>query len=90
MFKAYWENGRIQTISFFHKNKKNSLWRGYFDDGKNFFERGFDDDKSDGVYKVFYINGQLKEDGHYSHNRKVGTWKYYNEKGDLIKTENFE
>lgn len=52
MFKFYWDNGKIQSISFFLNNIKVGPWVGYFDNGNLSFEQGFLDGKNDGDYRV--------------------------------------
>jgi antitoxin component YwqK of YwqJK toxin-antitoxin module len=41
----------------------------------------------DGAFKKFYENGILMEEGEYKMMKKVGLWKYYDETGNLTKTE---
>ena len=40
------------------------------------------------IYKGFYGNGNIKEKGLLFGHVKIGVWEYYNEKGELIRTEN--
>ena len=55
------------------------------------------DEGTDEAYhtiKVFYPNGKVKEEKTYAFSEyndyPKGIWKYYNEKGKLIKTEEYE
>ncbi len=47
------------------------------------------------IKKEFYLNGKIKEEGmmilrpELGDYQKQGTWNFYNEKGNLIKTENY-
>lgn len=47
----------------------------------------------DGLFKDFHSNGKVKEEGmykaFYGYEKKIGVWKYYNDKGELIKEENY-
>jgi antitoxin component YwqK of YwqJK toxin-antitoxin module len=40
-----------------------------------------------GPYTSYHENGQLYCSGYYTREVKTGTWKFYNEKGSLVKTE---
>lgn len=42
-----------------------------------------------GPYTCYHPNGKLKQSGYYNRNNKDSTWKYYNTKGQLIKTETY-
>lgn len=90
MFKFYWDNGKIQSISFFFKNKKTGPWIGYFDDGKISFEQNFIDGKKEGDYKVYFMNGQISVFGTYRNDYKTGIWNYYTKNGTLLKAENYK
>ena len=42
-----------------------------------------------GGYVKYYKNTKVEIRGSYQNNQKSGTWKYYDEQGNLIKTENY-
>jgi antitoxin component YwqK of YwqJK toxin-antitoxin module len=41
-------------------------------------------------WSYYYDNGLLESEGAYKNDKKKGTWKYYNEKGEMIKTETYD
>ncbi len=43
-----------------------------------------------GPYFYYYEDGKIKISGQYKDDKKQGEWKYYDEKGNLQKTEKFE
>jgi antitoxin component YwqK of YwqJK toxin-antitoxin module len=47
------------------------------------------DGKEDGRYTVYYSNGNVRYTGVYNHGEKVGEWRFYNEDGELERTETF-
>jgi antitoxin component YwqK of YwqJK toxin-antitoxin module len=42
----------------------------------------------EGMWHFYYESSRLESEGNYEKDEKKGEWKYYNSKGDLIKTEN--
>jgi len=89
MFKFYWNNGNVQTVSFFYKTIRIGPWTSYFDNGKISSEQHFNDGKKDGEYKLYFMNGRVNLSGRYRLNDKIGVWYYFDESGDTIKTEKF-
>ena len=45
--------------------------------------------RKDGPYFFYYENGKLEISGWYTDDAKSGQWKYYDDKGNLRKTENY-
>lgn len=46
--------------------------------------------KKHGQYFYYYQNGKVKISGIYKNDEKHGTWKYFDEKGTLIKEEEYQ
>ena len=46
-------------------------------------------EKQDVIWEEHYNNGKLKIQGNYLKGNKIKEWKYYNRKGKLTKTENY-
>ena len=44
----------------------------------------------DGLHESFYKNGQLKFRGNYKDGEQHGLWEYFDESGNLTKTEEWE
>ena len=42
-----------------------------------------------GVWTFYHPNGVKESDGFYSKDLKVGSWKYYDDKGNLLKVEEY-
>ena len=43
-----------------------------------------------GLHESFYKNGQLKFRGNYKDGEQHGLWEYFDESGNLTKTEEWE
>ena len=46
--------------------------------------------KKHGPYFYYYESGKMKISGWYNTDKKDKTWKYYDEKGNIIKTEEYK
>lgn len=90
MFKFYWDNGKLQGISYFQNNIKTGPWSRFFDDGKTSFEGSYEMGKKNGEHKTYFANGKLSSVEHYKGDYKTGDWYYYNSDGSLLKTEKYK
>jgi antitoxin component YwqK of YwqJK toxin-antitoxin module len=82
-FEAYWTDGEKLQEQYQNKNIK-------FKNGKK--HEVFEQSKwgvDHGKYIKYYQNTEVEIRGFYENDKKSGLWKYYNEKGKLIKTENY-
>jgi antitoxin component YwqK of YwqJK toxin-antitoxin module len=59
MLKYFWDNGKVQVIAFFIKNKKDGLWIGYHENGQKSFEKMFSKGVVNGDYKIFDTLGRI-------------------------------
>jgi len=60
-----------------------------FKNGK-YFQEGYKcSEYDDGYIKCYHSNGRVKSEGVFYFNNKIGLWKYYNKRGEIIKTEDF-
>ena len=67
------KNGDMKNIKVFYEN------------GNLKFEQNLKDRK--GKYRGYYPNGMLEVEGEVFQGDEIGLWKYYNEEGNLLKTE---
>lgn len=89
MLRYYWDNGCIQAISYFEKEKKNGKWKQYFEDGTLSFEGEYVNDKKEGSHKIFHQNGKMSIEEKYHNGNPVGVWHYYDTTGVLLKEKSF-
>jgi hypothetical protein len=87
MLKYYWNNGNIQAISFFYKNKRDGKWLGYFENGSKSFEENYVNGLKDDTQKIYHSNGRVFGYEIYNQGVKRGTWRYYDTSGNLIRTK---
>lgn len=73
----YWENGNVKLEVNHYSGACWNKTRAFHENGKLKFE---------GQYKTFPEN---YKELHYETSQKTGTWKFYNSKGELIETKNY-
>jgi antitoxin component YwqK of YwqJK toxin-antitoxin module len=88
--KEFYDNGAVKVDMKYKDGKRNGPTYSYYKDGKPWSLNFFENDELQGPYQTWHENGQLYYDGQYDHNRKVGVWKFYDDKGGLIKTMDFD
>ena len=64
-------------------NKKEDLWKQYYNNGKIKSELTYKNNKADGYAKFYYENGNVSEEGLWQSNKWVGAYKMYFENGNL-------
>jgi len=64
-------------------NRKNGIWKKYFDNGKLQNEITYKNSRPNGHAKIYYKNGNLKEEGMWMGNKWTGDYKYYHENGEM-------
>jgi antitoxin component YwqK of YwqJK toxin-antitoxin module len=70
-------NLKFKTLTKFHEN------------GNIILIANYDMGIVTGDFKKLFDTGKLMETGVYKKMKKVGEWKYYNENGELIKSETY-
>ncbi len=92
VFTWYYENGKIQTISFFRDNKLEGLRSVFSEDGELVEEATYKNDKIHGDYKSYYKGGKPWFKAKYSNGLLVDNFaEEYSESGELaeVYVENF-
>lgn len=83
-FKEFFENGSLFQIGTF-KNGDMENVKVFYENRNLKFEQNLKDRK--GKYRGYYPNGILEVEGEVFQGDEIGLWKYYNEEGNLLKTE---
>ncbi len=73
----------------YKNNKRDGLWTSWYQNGNKWSEGRFKDGLDDGYRYIFHENGKKEIEGTYKDGKKVGVWKFYDDKGNFIKEENF-
>ena len=83
-FKEFFENGSLFQIGTFKNGDMKNI-KVFYENGNLKFEQNLKDRK--GKYRGYYPNGMLEVEGEVFQGDEIGLWKYYNEEGNLLKTE---
>ncbi|MCD4664480.1 MAG: hypothetical protein K8R68_04350 [Bacteroidales bacterium] len=88
---AWYPNSQLMCDIDYRNNKSKILIVKYYPNGTKRLEYINDSGFIVGEYKEWYNNTELKSIGTFDdNNRKDSIWKYYNENGELEKTEEYE
>ncbi|MGN6495709.1 MAG: toxin-antitoxin system YwqK family antitoxin [Agriterribacter sp.] len=87
MLKYYWDNGRVQAISYFTNGLKTGKWSQYFENGNISFTGEYSNDKKEGIHTIFHQNGKIAITEVYDRGEPIGIWSYYDTSGYLLKEE---
>ena len=87
MFKFYWDNGKLQAISYFRNSVNDGPWSRFFDNGIVWFEGSFVNGRKTGIHKLYFPSGKISIIEEYNKDSAVGVWRYYNPDGSILKTE---
>ena len=80
--------GRMTGLQ--ENGERQGPWTSYFGNGTIRSKTVYSDGKQNGLNEVFHDNGMLFYSGQYRLDLKVGEWKFYDRKGELIKTAQFD
>jgi antitoxin component YwqK of YwqJK toxin-antitoxin module len=86
---TWYPNKKIQMSGEFKEKKRDGKWIYYYENGNVWSEGFFKDGKSDGKRTTHYENGKIFYEGYYQEDRRVGVWKFYDEKGTLVKSVDY-
>jgi antitoxin component YwqK of YwqJK toxin-antitoxin module len=86
---TWYPNKKIQMSGEFKEKKRDGKWIYYYKNGNVWSEGFFKDGKSDGKRTTHYENGKIFYEGYYQEDRRVGVWKFYDEKGTLVKSVDY-
>ena len=80
------ERGRIFSEGIYIDNKKQGVFKYYFDDdsGNLHSEITFKDDVENGLQKYYWENGKIRREGNVIDGKENGDWKIYDENGDYL------
>jgi antitoxin component YwqK of YwqJK toxin-antitoxin module len=72
------------------EGRRQGVWKLYTQDGIDLSITVYKDGAKDGHIIVRYPTGILRYSGRYAMDERIGEWKFYDESGQLVKTENFD
>lgn len=88
--ETFHKNGQLFEKETYKNGKLESIFQGYYDNGKLWWEGYAIDNLRHGEIKAFNKTGTLKYKGHYRDNLKQGLWKYFDENGEINNQECYQ
>lgn len=80
---GYPENGIVEE-GFYVDNRKNGLWKKYFEDGKTVRLAGeYKNNRPNGRYKKYFSDKTLREEGSFNRGKYKGTLRRFHQNGQL-------
>jgi len=81
VFKSYYPSGNINMEGSYINNKREGVWKHYYNDNQNFLEsEGLCvNDVNEGVWLYYFNNpcSQVREQGSYVNGKRSGLWTLY-------------
>ena len=86
----FFENGKRRIEGCFDElGRRDGVWNSYYEDGKLWSTSEYEHGLQQGMNKVNYSNGKVRFEGFWKNDKQIGTWKFYSEKGELLKSEDY-
>ncbi|MBL7884311.1 MAG: hypothetical protein JNL69_09590 [Bacteroidia bacterium] len=83
-------NGVIEMKGMMKDGKREGLWKSFYENGSPWSETTFKEGIKNGPTTTWYENEQKRYIGNYKDDKEVGKWTYWDEKGKLILTKDFD
>lgn len=82
-YKAYFNNGRLQSEGQYKQNRQTGTWGYYYENGHLRMKGAMLEGKTHALWHYYYENGKLSQSGEWEKGVKNGSWKYYYENGGV-------
>lgn len=86
----YHKNGKVEMIGMMKNQKRDGLWKSFYEDGTPWSETTFKDGKKEGKTTTWYENGQKRYEGFFQNNVESGRWVFWNEDGTIADSKNYD
>ena len=81
--ETFYANGLLESVTVYHKGKKNGLFKRYTLTGDLRLTGYFKNDKRDGEWKFYYPDGQIEESRFFKNGKEHGKAQVFYENGQL-------
>jgi hypothetical protein len=89
MNTVYYKSGVIRAKGNCYRQKKDGEWQSFYESGKLWSDEFFNGGLQDGKVTVYYESGQKMYEGQFKMGNPYGIWNYWNQKGELTRTTNY-
>ena len=85
----FYENGKIKFKTYYKDGIQNGETESFYENEMLYESYNLIDGKLNGKYILYDIKGRIHTEGEYKDDKKIGEFKYYDTRGKLTHTENF-
>lgn len=87
ILREWYKSGSLWVECDYVNHMRQGKYRSYYPNGKLWIDCTYVLNKRDGVYKSYFPNGKKSCEGYYRGGKKQGMYYMWNDKGDLIRHE---
>lgn len=88
--EIFYEKGSKKMAGAFTSDKRDGIWKAWYEDGTLWSEGEYKDGKRNGPGTTYHPNGKKHLEGNYKEDAQVGIWKIWDENGNLEKEVNYD
>lgn len=87
---SYYDNGQMKLTVNYTAGQKDGIQKTYFNNGQLGSKVNYKKGWREGIMQEWDVEGFKLSEVFYKHHYKVGLKKYYNHKGEVVKTEEYK
>lgn len=87
--KLFFPDGVLADSTTWKNGKMEGLSEQYYSDGKIKVRSSYRNGEKQDAFNTYFMSGQTMISGHYLNDHPDGHWIYYNEKGEIVRTEDY-
>jgi antitoxin component YwqK of YwqJK toxin-antitoxin module len=86
----YHKNGVIEMRGMMKDNKREGLWKSWYENGLPWSETTFKEGRKNGKTTTWYENGNKRYEGFFTDDKESGRWIFWKEDGTLADFKNYD
>ncbi len=86
----YHKNGVIEMRGMMKDNKRDGLWKSWYENGLPWSATTFKDGKKNGRTTTWYDNGNKRYEGFFTEDMESGRWTFWKEDGSIMDSKNYD
>lgn len=81
---TFYPNKQMQMDGGYKNNKREGVWKYWYENGKPWSEGFYVNGKSEGKRTTYFENGKIRYVGNYREDMRVGKWQFFDETGRML------
>lgn len=86
----YHKNGVIEMRGMLKNNKREGLWKSWYENGLPWSATMFKQGKKNGKTTTWYENGNKRYEGFFKNDEESGRWTFWDEQGTIVDFKNYD